>query len=421
MKLFRYITLASALLLSSCAYFMEERPISFEGLPLKENEQLNYCPTSPDQSLVSSNPYAAQIFQRFLSKVQKENPKLKFIDRAVMWSLFQLNIRPDATSVYSGLQLIYKIEGETFHWNIKKKKEGTSQATYLFALQEILKKHNSQYTLNSLAKIMDKDLSSIIPIGATLSNFLAQNASELKNYESFKRVYFKATQVLNPRESLPRLLFGQLVRSHRIPKESDDYLKVDHMFQSHETPSLSCSFDINAYEHSIYIVSREKMGRHNNFGISEGKDNTFLAVTHYRPELKPYRSSYLFQGSSVGHQSALCHYKNNGREIYILSGQGRDPGQFIHQFMKNDISSLASPKDIDHISRQARLLKLYSPDRILVESHRASDDLLASLHLLERPIYHASNLGELTFWTRSQDEHSFVTDSRSSTGPQCQN
>lgn len=400
---------------------MEERPLSFEGLPLKDDEQLNYCPTTAQQSIISSNPYAADIFQDFLTHATKENSKLKFIDKIVMWSLFQLNIRADATSVDSSFQLIYKINGETFHLNIRNKNGNSPSNTFLYALKEILEKHSSQYTLASLARIMDKGLSATIPIGPTFSHFLTKNSAELKKYESFTKVYFKATQVLNPRESLPKLLFSQLVRSHRTKNQTDTYLKVEHMFQSKENSALKCSFDINAYEHSIYIVSRERIGRHNNFGISENENNIFLGVTHYQPKISPYRSSFLFQGNPVGGQSALCSYQKDDREIYALSGRGRDPGQFIYQFFQNDLKLLQTPSDIDKISHQARILKLYSPDRILIESHRAQDELLAKLHLLERPVYHASNLGELTFWTRKQREHSFVTDSRSSTDPLCQN
>ena len=407
-------------LLSSCTYFMEKRPLSFEGLPLKDNEQLNYCPTSPQSSIVSSNPYAAQIFYQFLKKENDKNPKLKFIDKAVMWSLFQLNIRPDATSVYSGLQLIYKINDETFYWSFKGQRNQNHNTTYFSALKELLKKHRSQFSLTELARLMDQKLPSMIPIGPSFSSFLADNSKKLKTFHSFKRAYFKATQILNPRESIPKLLFEKLVRSHSTANQ-ESLQKVDHMFKSKRDPALRCSFDINAYDHSIFIVSPEQLGRHNNFGISEGHKNTFLAVSHYRPKIQPYQSSYLFKGQAIDHQSALCHYQKKDQEIYLLSGKGRDPGQFIYQLFQNKLDLIQRIQNIDQVSRRARLLKLYSPERILIESHRAQKQLTQALHLSNKPIYHASNLGELTFWATLQSTHSFVTDSRSSTIPLCHN
>jgi hypothetical protein len=400
---------------------MKDRPLSFEGLPLKENEQLNYCPTTANQSIVSSNPYAAEVFQNFLNKLAKQKNKYQFIDKAVMWSLFQVNIRPDATSVHSGLQLIYKVNGKEFFWNFKDKNNNPSTSTYIYALKEILKKHQSRYSLYELAKVLDQYLPSMIPIGPSLSNFLSENTSEIKKYKNFTDIYFKAYQVLNPRESIPKLIFRKLVSSHPTKSEDDNYLKVDYMFKSKDDPSLECSFDINAYKHSIFIVSRESIGRYNNFGLSEDSQNTFLAVTHYKPKLKPYRSSYLFEGRPVSHHSALCHYKSNEKEIHLLSSYGRDPGQFIYQFFENGQESMQSVQDIDRISRKARVLKLYSPERYLVESHRAPETLLKDLHLLDHPVYHASTLGELTFWVKTRNDQSFVTDSRSSTIPLCQN
>lgn len=400
--------------LCSCTYLMEERPLSFENLPLKDNDQLNYCPTSPDQSIVSSNPYASEIFRQFL-----KNKQLGFIEKAVMWSLFQLNIRPDASSVHSGLQIIYKINNETFYWNFKTKHHQKPEGTFIYALGELLERHQSRYRLQDLAKILDRELPKTIPIGPAFSNFLSQNNDQLKKYDPFQKTYFKAAQVINARESIPKLMLHDLIRSHPITTKNH-YQKIDYMFESKNNPSLKCSFDINAYEHSIFIVSPQKVARHNIFGLTENQKNTFLAVSHYHPQLEPYRDSYLFQGGPAGHQSAVCHYKTAEHEIHLLSGQGRDPGQFIYQFFQNNLEALQRAKDIDQISRQARVLKLYSPDRIVTESHRARGPFLQGLLRSNRPIYHASNLGELTFWLRTNQSHGFITDSRSPTIPLCQ-
>ena len=96
------------LLLQGCTLFIGETKDDIfsknDISPQKVPDQL-FCPEKQTFSLISENEKSSENFKRFLKKIDRKY-NLTFIEKVVLWSLAQFNIRPDNASPHAKLQYL---------------------------------------------------------------------------------------------------------------------------------------------------------------------------------------------------------------------------------------------------------------------------------------------------------------------------
>ena len=251
-KLQKVIAIITILSVSSCGeFFYHNEQVNFnKKFILKKPKK--YCSTTEEKSsleLAGSNVKAVKIFKKLIQTVPQIQ-RLSLIELSVMWSLFQLNIRPDLVSPTSRLQMLVKIKKSVKYFQFDEK---TSQTPFLNGLNYLLKKYRSKKSINKLASLLYRNLPRTIPIDNDFSVFLKKNESELQKYDQFKTVFFKAAHVIKRGESIPKLNFRKLVsKMHKKTRISPR----THLFTSrhYKRNRVKCNIDLDLYHNNIFLI-----------------------------------------------------------------------------------------------------------------------------------------------------------------------
>ena len=201
-KLQKLILLSSLIFTTSCGEFFYKREQANFNQKFILKKPKKYCSTGeikPALELAGSNAKAVKIFKKLIRDVPQIR-KLSLIDLSVMWSLFQLNIRPDLVSPTSRLQVMVKIKKSVKYLQFDEK---ISRTPFLNGLDYLLKKYRSKNSIKSLASLLYRNLPRTIPIDHGFSIFLQQNESKSQRYDQFKTAFFKAAHVIKRGESIP--------------------------------------------------------------------------------------------------------------------------------------------------------------------------------------------------------------------------
>lgn len=409
MKLKCYLCLL--FLLQSCSALMEHRPISYERIPLRDTGPINYCSShqSP-RRILSTNEKAPLIFEQTLVKILAQR-KLSPIEQAILWSLFQFNIRPDSSSAQSYLQVMIKSRETVDYWSFSQANpEEKNLHSYLYGLKHLLDYYGSKMMVLDLAVLLEQNLPRQIPIGKEFAQFLSQHQKTLITKPVFEKAFFKAQMPLSQDETLPRLPYRELILGMQNSlKNSSKYVVQDHLFSEQQEPKIRCSFDLNIYSNDIFLIEKESLDLNNSFAFSTGEEFSFMAVSSQKVIFEPYKKSFLLQGTTEVRPASFCHYDKN---LMLLSDNGRDPGQILHYYFQSGIHNSTKMSELDDFIRSARKMRLYNPDRILFESQRADQAMVDALNSQELPVYHAANFGHVWMWNHGLEGSGFLSDPR---------
>lgn len=294
--------LCSLFILSGCTLFFGERNEDIfttnNITPTKVPEAL-YCPKKQSITVLSETKSAGQDFIKFIKKVES-NHSLSFIDKTILWTLIQFNLRPDKSSPQAKLQILLTINGKESFYNGQVSNKGP--ATF-YTLKRLLKKYNSRYSLQSLASFIDKYYLNSFYVSNTFENFLQIHKDSIAQNPVLKKIYMRGDETLRENERIPKLNYTSLFKN---VKRNKNFKLISKLFKINQNTLLEtkCNFDINVYEKSWYHIAPQKLQAHT-FGLQEGK-NRFMAMSSLSfSKLEVYQKTHLFSGSSE--MQLRCH------------------------------------------------------------------------------------------------------------------
>lgn len=478
--------LSLSLTSNSCTLFIRASESNEEKWVVVPITEKTYCASAERKniSLVNSNLTAQTGFWEFQQRLMKKKISLSFIEISVLWSLVQMNVRPDQSSPTSGFQVLINFNGEQQYWDfrmspfyklfnklkdeearlqsellVKQKKNSLSlqdqdQKTkeklrqkkekikkkvvdnsflplpFLFGLEFLLTKYGSKKGLLQLIHILENNYPFPVLVEEEFQWFLNSMQGPILGVPLFKDFYFKEDEVLKKSESLPRPPYERILNAYEASKKNinfKNFYNVDNTLTPYQTEQnkeeieVRCGINLKAYEKSIYLVSQD-IPSYNLFGYQSQQGNSFLAYTAQTvASIAPLMESLFFHGIANIKKGPFCLLKSKpqskGRhpfQISLMSTRSRDPGQHLYQLIKNHFHEIESIEDLDEKLKGPRHLFLLNPIRLAYESKRGDPKQLEKLLMLDLPIYHASQLGNI--WAHAnffQDkDFGFVIDER---------
>lgn len=400
------------LLTSSCAYFInnfDPNRLSQEISTYKPSNKKLYCKNNTEVQLVNSNKASQRAFSTFLNKTKL---KLSFADKAVLWSLAQMNLRPDLASPTSKLQIFIKTNKgfDYFHFYSKEKEA----YPYTYGLSYILKKYNSRHSLLKLANALDKNFPNVFTVNKELEVFLSENKKAIAANPLFEKKYMRADETLKENEKVPRVDLSYLIKS--LPRSNAKVEVSESLFEYKTEANMvaSCNYDMKLYSNSIYLIHDDFIKSHL-FGF-KNKEGSFLAsATQRKAKISPVGKSIFFKGESQTRSAAFCSFKSpvdDKKNLWLVSSDSRDPGQHIYHIMEYGIKSSSSPKEVSELIAFSRHLFLEDPTRLIFESNRSSKQQLDGLLKLNLPIYNARKLGNVWAMYKDKNDHNLIIDDR---------
>lgn len=425
--------IALLMVFTSCSQLMNERTLKYEDLPLLANEQDSFCSEEKGASLANQNREAFKIFLDFLPKVRASNA-LTSIDEFVLWTLFQMNLRPDATTARSRFQALITIRNETRYFDITIQDDEEKKAVpTLFALKTLLEVYGSKHSLEKLAYLHDRFLPPAIPIGPKMATILKDHQSQIMSDPYFKKIYFRVGHPLLAGETIPRLKLLPLVKNSRNMIQKNDlyrlqtHLFVDDALTPEQTPiQTSCNFDLNIYRHDIYLVTKENHEYAHPFMMTKKNGDHYLATTaqltfDLNKNNTPFEKTTLFQGTPSPYPMAMCQLKSNVANLHLISTKGRDTAQQIFQLINNQVDQSTDLKTLSEKIAHYRFMTLYNPKRMVYETHRLDTQQTQKIRNLKLPIYHAPSIGNI--WGHGKfasGESGLIVDPRNPGAISCQ-
>ena len=405
--------LSFALVVNSCSLFIkEDQKDLFERnniTPAIIPNKLICGPSKHKRIVLSENKSANEQFDKFIYDLKKKK-NLRFIDEVVLWSLMQMNLRPDLVGPNAKLQAFLEIQGQTYYFNSYSSSNDTS---YLAGLNHLLKKYKSRFSLKSLSILLDKEFSGTYTVSHDFEDFLSKNKASISNNSTLSKVYMRGDETLKEQERIPRLSFQEIYS--KKSKHTKSIIKND-LFKNSEKMLLDsdCNFDLNLYSDSVYVINPENIHTHM-FGL-KSKNSSFLAMSTQKIKLTDnFHNSFIFNGKSDIRSGAMCVFKHKrfkDQRLWLLSSESRDPAQHLYHLIQYGLENTSELNDLKSLLSFSRHLFLNNPVRLVIESKRSTQEQIQEILKLDIPVYNAKKLGILWGHFASKKEDSFIVDPR---------
>lgn len=403
-------------MLNSCSYLVnsyEKDMLEENGIEPKEITSQTTCKIIQKNILINNNEKSQESFQKFLKNTSRDHI-FKFIDKVVLWSLMQINLRPDLNAPTAKLQILIQIAGKEKYYNSY---VDTDQAyPYFYLLEKLLKDYKSRYSLLELTRLYDQKMKATFEVDSEFAAFLASKKPELVGKAVFEKYYMRGDETLRENERLPRVGLTPFVRRYLKTKKKFKYQVKEFLFSYNANTSFvpRCNFDMNLYDNSIFLINKDKVAD-NIFGLKTGR-NAFIGVSSQKIfTLKPLLNSPLFMGLSNTRSASICMFKdrfNPKNNTWLISSDSRDPGQHLYHLLKYGIEDIKKVEQLDEMLRFSRHLFLKNPVRLAIESRRSDQKQIDELLKLNIPVYNAKHLGKIWGYFKNKDQSSFILDSR---------
>lgn len=402
-------------ILTGCAFFIEKIDTSLvdEKDYLKNiPETPTYCPLTekPTLQLVGSNIQSQNVYQDFTRDKGRLN--LDPLDHFALWTLIQLAIRPDQSSLTSRFQALFLMGNKTQYLDFFSEFP-RDQFPLLYGIEWVLKKYGKKQKLEHYASILDKDFPNRLRAGKSLENFLMSNVDKIKENPTLAPFFIRGAEVLKENERVPRFSYREMVRYYRA-REKKQKIIVNTSLTDFVTESGqrgSCNYDFNLYDNSIFLIDKV-IPVANLFGLME-KDFSFLASTSQKIEsISSINGFPLFLGESKVRSSAVCVIEDQDNHIWTFSNLSRDPGQHLFHLIRYGLANSRSTMEVDKLIRHSRHLFLSDPVRLIIESNRSRPDQIENLLKLNLPIYNGEKLGNIWAYTLFNSQGRFIIDDR---------
>lgn len=413
-KIFFFIL--SMTLFSSCSFFlqnMDKDILSENQVTPLDTTLKRSCDIIQKRILMNDNEQSQKSFNLFVTKLSKKI-RLSFIDKSVLWSLLQMNLRPDLSSPSAKMQVFLNINNkEKYFSSFTKSSHGYP---YFFLLEGLLKEYKSKHTLKSLSLLYDKYFTYHLYVSHDLEVFLNENKNKILKSKLLKRHYIRGDDPLRENERLNRVKITPLVNNYLKTKRSFKYKISNHLFSYNKESTFipQCNFDMSLYKDSVFLIHEHKVKSHT-FGL-KNNTNVFLATSNQNIEkLKPLHKTTLFQGVSNTRSASMCSFRNkfkSNNTLWLASSNSRDPGQHLFNVMEYGLNTINTIKELDNMLLFPRHQFLKDPTRLIIESRRSSAGQLEQLLKLNIPIYNSKKVGKILGYMSNTQKASFVLDAR---------
>lgn len=401
-------------ILISCSFFIDQFDkdlLEEKGINTKSTTKQTHCEIIQKTILISENQNTVKQYQKFIGSITKRIP-LKFIDRVALWSMVQMNARPDLSSPTSKLQIFLSLQDKDYFFNaFSKSQEGFPQ---FYLLETLLKKFDSKYTLGELAGLYDQYFSHQLTVTKDFENFLVTHQLAIKKNPILSDYYIRGDESLREGETLPRISMKKMYRYYQKTSKIN-YEVTNFLFKSQTKENLTteCNFEMSLYENSIFLINDQLLKSHI-FGYKSGQDMFFATASQANVKIEPIGSLPFFKGESNSRSAAMCHFKNSEKQtqMWFISSQSRDPGQHIFNLMEYGIENVDEIKSLDTMIKFSRHQFLKNPVRLVIESRRSSNKQIDELLKLNIPIYNSKKLGKIWGFYQSRNQSSFLLDDR---------
>lgn len=400
-------------LLTGCSFFInkfdkdifEEKKIK----PLTQDRQ-TYCDIIQKNILIAESQNSIDLFESFIKQVGKKI-RLDFIDKAVLWSLVQMNARPDLGAPSGKYQIFLYHKNKNYFFHAQSKADASFP--HFFLMEKLLDQFRSRHGLLRLAKVYDQYFPAELTVSSGLEKFLTKFQSKIKKDAILSEFYIRGDETLKQGETLPKLKMASLYKLYN--NSPVKYEWNESLFKSKRDQSLeySCNFEMDLYKNSMFLVNDDLVNSHL-YGIKTG-ESMFMGVTSQKIEkIIPIADHPIFQGSSQLRSASMCYLQepSSSNQIWLVSTQSRDPGQHIYHLVEYGLENLAGVRTLDNMIKFSRHQFLKNPVRLVIESRRSSDKQINELLKLNIPIYNAKKLGQVWAYFKSKKESAFIIDER---------
>ena len=406
------------LILQSCAYFVntfDENRLAQDIIAYRPGEKKLFCEENASVQLVNSDKVIQEVFEAFITQVEK-GARLKFVDKAVLWSMVQMNMRPDQVSPTSKLQILIKSGKEFDYLHFFSKDD--EAFPYLAGLEDLLKRYKSRHSLLTLANFVDAYFPNQFTVSEDFEKFLEEQKSSIAANPTFKKYYMRADETLKENERIYKYKLANLVRLHKSKGKGVKHELAQSLF-TYKSPSTDlaahCNYDMRLYSSSVYLIHKDFIRSHL-FGLKAGGNNLFLASASQRLEnIEPVGQSPFFKGASQTRSAAFCAFefpRKTDKSLWMVSSDSRDPGQHIYHLMEYGLNAQNTTQDISALIGFSRHLFLEDPTRLVFESNRSTKEQLERLLKLNLPVYNARSLGNVWAMLEEKNHSNFIIDDR---------
>lgn len=401
------------ILFSSCSAFVNQ--LDKDLLSQKKevffgNAKEVTCKKRSRLEIINSNKYSQETFLTAIESKLK-NYRFNFIEKIVLWSLYQFNLRPDTHSPSSKYQIIVRDQGAENYYHFYSKE--VNSYPLLYGLDYLLNKYPSRYSLITLARIVDDNFNNNYTVSKNFEDFLSENSSELFENIAFKNRFFRGDESLKENENIIAQDLVKMIKLYTKTKSKIKYNVSQKLF-SYKNDNLNsyCNYDMSMYNNSIYLIHKDFINSHL-YGLKD-KDNFFLASSSQDfKKIESIAGTHFIQGKSFSRSAAFCKFEfNKGQTIWLSSTKSRDPGQHLYHLIEYGIDGVSNIKELEQIMRFSRHLFLENPHRLIIESKRSSEEQLSRILRIDIPIYNAQSLGKIWGHFQSKTETGFIIDDR---------
>jgi hypothetical protein len=403
------------LTLSGCSFFIAkiDAPLVKDTYQKDVSAIQTYCPMEKSYPylMVGTNVEAQNVYMKSLQPLETQ---LDILDHLALWSLIQLQVRPDQSSPTARMQLILNLEGTTHYFDFFSESHD-NQYPYLYGIEWILKKFNKKTTLESYAHMLEKYFTKRLPISKDFATFLALQKEDIKKIPELNASYIRGPEILREGESFPAFKTSDVIKEYR-KHFNDQKIVVNTSLTPYNTPDghlADCNYDFNLYDNSIFLIDKT-IPSANLFGLAHGKSAFLTSSSQKVLPIIPLLGLPLFKGESKIRSSALCVIEDRGEKIWAFSNQSRDPGQHLFHLIRYGLPHAHTTQEVDKLIKHSRHLFLSEPVRLVIESNRSRQDQVENLLKLNLPIYNADNLGNIWAYTFFQNTPRFIIDDRNS-------
>ncbi len=387
----------------SCSTKLIESLEPKHSYKVKPNIKQMYCPVDSNFALNNDNKESQRLFYQFLNKVTKYY-KLEFVDKSVLWSLYQMNLRPDIASPYSSAQFIIKINNKDYYFNsIKKKKDSLP---FIHGLDFILKNFQSKYGLNELISLYQENFTKPSIVNENFAKFLRDNRKDLETNNYYKKAYLRGEEVLKEGEIIPKINYKKLYNHYQKTKLSlGNYKVIDKLYSSKEK-GVSCNQKIDFQKKTPNILPKAISSYQ--YGLSENV-NSFIASTSLAKIRPENTGDIYFNGTSSFARTSICKFDKN----WILISNSRDTTQHMIHLVEYGILKDKNIEQYKELIDYPRHIFLKNPNRIIFESTRSHRDQVDALNKLNIPIYSAKEIAHINLLITQKKRPRYILDTRS--------
>lgn len=406
--------LLSLILFISCSTFinqLDENLLNQKKESYYGNEKILSCKRKNAQTqFINSNEKSQLIFNEALGNDLK-NYNFKFVEKVVIWSLFQMNLRPDIHSPTSKYQIFfhYKNKDHYFHFYSKDQEAYSS----FYALEYLLKTFPSKYSLLTLSRIVDDKFKNSYTVSKDFEEFLKNSKTRLENKSPFQSKFFRGDETLKENENILAQKLLPLVKKYLKTKSRINYQVSKKLFEF-KSPQVTsyCNYDMNMYENSIYLIHKDFIKSHL-YGFKQAGNHFLTSTSQDYGDIESLNGTHFLKGRSLSRSAAFCKFEfKEGQNIWLVSTKSRDPGQHLYHLIEYGIDGVKNLSELEQIMRFSRHLFLENPHRLIIESKRSSQAQLDRILKIDIPIYNSSSLGKVWGHFESSKENSFIIDDR---------